>query len=91
MIRSFTGSLHLQIHAAVRLPELSALQVEALASCTEQLVGSTSFSVQAHLAVSWLRRVPSASISKVHLDVLETCCKMLATHAKSPVGQGFSA
>ncbi|CAK9034598.1 unnamed protein product [Durusdinium trenchii] len=75
--------LRFLIHAAVRLPELSALQVEALASCTEQLVGSTSFSVQAHLAVSWLRLKPPASAKGVHLDVLETCCKMLATHAKS--------
>lgn len=76
--------LRFLVHAAVRLPNLlSEKEIEALAECTERLVASSAFSVQAHLAVSWLRLTPPPNAKGVHLNALELCCKMLATHSKS--------
>lgn len=76
--------LRFLVHAAVRLPTLLLeKEIEALAECTERLVASSAFSVQAHLAVSWLRLTPPPSAKGVHLNALELCCKMLASHSKS--------
>mgnify|MGYP002804067545 FL=1 len=76
--------LRFLIHAAVRLPNvLTEKEIEALAECTERLVASSAFSVQAHLAVSWLRLTPPPGAKEAHLNALELCCKVLATHAKS--------
>ncbi|CAL1172197.1 unnamed protein product [Cladocopium goreaui] len=76
--------LRFLVHAAVRLPTLlSEKEIEALAECTERLVASSAFSVQAHLAVSWLRLTPPPNAKGVHLNALELCCKMLASHSKS--------